>query len=120
MRQKESASGIPLESDSPRNNNLEISPGSRGKYVLKLYICGMTVRSTLAIENLQKICRDYLPDRCDLEIIDIFKNPAQARTAQVVAAPTLVKLLPLPVQRLIGSLSDTEKVLSGLDLISLN
>ncbi len=100
--------------------HLELKTGSREIYNLKLYICGMTVRSTQAIENVKKICQEHLQGRCKLEIIDIFKNPAQARAAQIIAAPTLIKQYPLPVHRMVGSMSDTEKVLSGLDLVSLN
>jgi circadian clock protein KaiB len=87
------------------------------KYILKLYITGMTLRSKLAIENIHRICADYLPGRCDLEVIDILRKPAQAREAQIIAAPTLIKKSPLPMHRLIGDMSKTEKVLSALDLV---
>jgi len=80
----------------------------------------MTLRSKIAIENIRKICADYLPDRCDLEIVDIFKHPSQAKNAQIIAAPTLVKQFPLPMQRMVGDLSRTEKVLSALDLVSIS
>ena len=93
---------------------------SQERYILKLYICGMTLRSRLAVENIQRICKNNLPDRCDLEIIDIFKHPVQAKEANIVAAPTLIKKYPLPVHRLIGDMSMTEKVLSALDIVISN
>ncbi len=86
------------------------------KYILKLYISGMTLRSTRAIENIRRICQEYLPNRCDLEIIDIFLHPSLAKEAQIIAAPTLIKKSPPPLRRMVGDLSGTEKVLSGLNL----
>jgi circadian clock protein KaiB len=87
-------------------------------YVLKLYISGMTLWSRTAINNIQKICHDYLPHRCDLEVFDIFQYPSLAKEAQIIAVPTLIKKFPLPVHRLIGDLSDVKKVLTGLDLVT--
>ena len=97
-------------------DQLDAGAGEKKEFVLKLYVSGMMFRSTAAIKNVQWICNEYLFDRCDLEIIDIAKNPSQAREAQVIAAPTLVKTLPLPVRRMIGDMSNTEKVLSGLGI----
>ena len=88
----------------------------RGKYVLKLYITGSTPRSTKAIMNIRKICEEYLNGRYELEIIDIFQQPVLARGEQIIAAPTLIKKLPLPLRRFIGDMSDTDKILIGLDL----
>jgi circadian clock protein KaiB len=85
-------------------------------YLLRLYVTGQTPRSRAAIQNLQKICEDNLPHRYTLEIIDIYQNPELCREQQIVAAPTLIKSLPLPLRRIIGDLSDQEKVLVGLDL----
>jgi circadian clock protein KaiB len=90
--------------------------GSEPAYVLRLYISGQTPRSRAAIENLRRICQDHLPDRYNLEIIDIYQNPEACQEQQIVAAPTLIKTLPLPLRRIIGDLSDREKVLVGLDL----
>jgi circadian clock protein KaiB len=86
------------------------------KYVLKLYITGMTPRSRLAIRNLQKICDEHLKDCYELEVIDIYQQPQLARGEQIIAAPTLIKKLPEPVRRLIGDMSKTDRVLLGLDL----
>lgn len=90
------------------------------KYLLRLYVTGNTPQSTRAIINLKKICEGYLKGRYDLEIIDIYKRPELARGEQIVAAPTLVKLLPSPMRKLIGDLSSVEKVLLGLDLKHLD
>jgi circadian clock protein KaiB len=78
----------------------------------------MTLKSAMAIQNIQRICQKYLAGRCDLEIIDIFQHPDAAKASQIIAAPTLIKKSPLPVHRMIGDMSQTEKVLIGLDLAS--
>jgi circadian clock protein KaiB len=82
-----------------------------GPFVLKLYVSGMTPRSRRAITNLQRLCDEFLAGRHALEIIDIYQQPALAKAAQIVAAPTLVKSLPLPLRRLIGDLSDPGRLL---------
>jgi circadian clock protein KaiB len=87
------------------------------RYVLRLYVSGMTPRSTEAINNLKVICDEYLKDRYELEVIDIYKRPEVTSTDQIVATPTLVKKLPLPLRRLVGALSNEERVLVGLDLV---
>ncbi len=86
------------------------------KYVLRLYVSGMTPRSIRAIENLRKFSEEKLKGRYELEVIDIFKHPDKARADQIVAAPTLVKELPLPLRRFIGDLSDSEKILVGMEI----
>lgn len=86
------------------------------QYILRLYVTGMTPRSTQAIANIKKICKKYLEGRYTLEVIDLFQNPNLARVDQVVAVPTLIKRLPLPIARIIGELSNTERVLASLDL----
>jgi len=88
----------------------------RAKYILRLYVTGSTGRSLRAIHNLKKLCEEHLPDNYDLEVIDIYKDPAAAREAQIIAAPTLVKKLPQPIRRFVGDLSNTQKVLIGLDI----
>ena len=88
----------------------------RAKYILRLYVTGSTGRSLRAVQNLKKLCEEYLSDDYDLEVIDIYKDPAAAREAQIIAAPTLVKKLPQPIRRLVGDLSNTQKVLIGLDI----
>jgi circadian clock protein KaiB len=86
------------------------------KYVLRLYVTGMTPKSTKAIANVKKICEEYLAGRYELEVIDIYQQPKLARGEQIIAAPTLIKKLPLPLRKLIGDMSDTEKILFGIDL----
>ncbi len=86
------------------------------QYLLRLYITGNTAQSMRAILNLKRICEEHLRGRYDLEIIDIYKKPELAKGEQIIAAPTLIKSLPHPLRKLIGDLSDTEKVLMGLDI----
>ena len=90
---------------------------SDGTYVLRLYISGMTARSTEAIENLKAVCEEHLKNRYELEVIDIYKHPELTETDQIIATPTLVKALPLPIRRLVGTLSDEERVLVGLNIV---
>ena len=87
----------------------------RAKYILRLYVTGSSHRSLRAVYNLKKICEEYLPDY-DLEVIDIYKDPTAAREEQIIAAPTLVKKLPEPIRKFVGDLSNTQKILVGLDL----
>lgn len=86
------------------------------RYVLRLYVAGMTPRSTRAVENVRAICEERLHGRYDLEVIDIYQQPTLAKGEQIIAAPTLIKKLPLPLRRVIGDLSSIERVLVGLDL----
>jgi circadian clock protein KaiB len=86
------------------------------KYVLKLYVTGATRRSQRAITNLNSICEEYLQGRYALEVVDIYQSPVLAKEADILAAPTLVKQLPLPVRRLIGDLSERGRVLVLLDV----
>lgn len=95
------------------------SPAAEGeRYVLRLYITGMTPRSSAAVAAIKAVCEEYLEGRYDLEVIDIYQHPVLAMDEQIIAAPTLVKKLPMPLRRLIGDLSDKERVLLGLDLRS--
>jgi circadian clock protein KaiB len=86
------------------------------KYVLRLYVTGMTERSRLAIRNIKQICEEHLAGRYDLEVIDIYRQPYLAEGDQIIAAPTMIKKLPLPIRKFIGDMSATEKILLGLDL----
>jgi len=95
---------------------LNMESPERDRYTLRLYITGTTTRSTLAITNLRKVCEEYLEGRYELEVIDLYKKPALAKGDQIIAAPTLIKKLPLPFRRIIGDMSDKEKVLLGLDV----
>ncbi len=87
------------------------------RYVLRLYVTGMTSRSARAIANLQDICDEYLEGRYELHVIDIYQQPVLLQGEQIVAAPTLIKQLPLPIRRIIGDMSNHEHVLLGLDLV---
>jgi circadian clock protein KaiB len=88
-----------------------------GEYTLRLYITGMTPRSARAIANLREICETHLKGRYQLEVIDIYQQPEKARDGQVLATPTLIKLLPQPLRRIVGDLSRKERILLGLDLL---
>jgi circadian clock protein KaiB len=85
-------------------------------YVLRLFVTGMTPRSARAIANVKKVCDKYLRAQYELEVIDLYQNPQLAQSEQIIAAPTLIRKLPLPLRRIIGDLSNTERVLVGLDL----
>jgi circadian clock protein KaiB len=85
-------------------------------YVLRLFITGTTSRSSRAIANLRRVCEERLHGKYDLEVVDIYQHPAAAQQYQILAAPTLVKMLPLPLRRIIGDLANDERVLAGLDL----
>ncbi len=89
---------------------------SQEKYILRLFVAGMNPKSVQAIENIKRICETYLPGRYQLEVIDVYQQPILAKDGQIVAAPTLVKELPPPLRKLVGSMSDTERVLVGMDL----
>lgn len=86
------------------------------KYVLRLYITGTTPRSTQAIMNIRKICEEHLKGRYTLEVVDIYQQPTLAEGEQIIAAPTLIRKLPLPLRRFIGDMSNTDRILLGLDL----
>jgi len=102
--------------DSQEKSDLTISELDKDKYILRLYITGTTSRSIIAITNLKKICEEYLEGRYELEVIDLYQMPSLAKDEQIIAAPTLIKKLPLPFRRIIGDMSNKEKVLIGLDL----
>jgi circadian clock protein KaiB len=86
------------------------------KFILQLYITGMSENSVRAIQNITHLCDRYLKDRCDLEIIDIYKDPSVAEEQKIVFSPSLIRQLPLPKRTLIGDLSDTQKVILGLGI----
>lgn len=93
---------------------LEEQEGAR--YVLRLYVTGMTPKSTRTIASVQKLCERHLPGRYELDVIDIYQQLSLAKGEQIVATPTLIKKLPLPMRKLIGDMSDTERVLIGIGL----
>jgi circadian clock protein KaiB len=86
------------------------------KYVLCLYVAGETTKSTAALANLKKICSQHLDGSYSIKVIDLLKNPRLARDHQILALPTLVRQLPSPIRKIIGDLSNTERVLVGLDV----
>ncbi len=103
----------------PRNVAAEFEKATKKKAekaILRLYVTGTTPRSIKAIENIRKICEENLPENYELEIIDVYQLPSLLKGEQIVAVPTLIRKLPLPIRRFIGDLSDSEKVLLGLDL----
>ena len=83
---------------------------------LRLYVAGQSPKSIRAIENLRRVCDEHLPGRCRIEVVDLLENPELARGDEIIAVPTLVRRLPLPVRTIIGDLSDTDRVLVGLQL----
>jgi circadian clock protein KaiB len=87
------------------------------RYILRLYVAGMTSRSARAVENVRAFCEKHLEGRYDLQVIDVYQQPGLAKSEQLIAAPTLIKKLPLPLRRLIGDMSNEERFLVGLDLI---
>jgi len=91
--------------------------GADERYTLRLYVAGMTIRSARAVENVRAFCAKHLEGRYDLQVIDVYQQPALARSEQLIAAPTLIKKLPLPLRRLIGDMSNEDRVLVGLDLV---
>jgi circadian clock protein KaiB len=109
------------EKEAKRNDTVEaferaVQEVGTEHYVLRLYVTGTTPKSLRAIENIKKICEEHLEGRYELEVIDIYQKPALARGEEIIAVPTLIKKLPLPLRRIIGDLSDTEHVIFGLDL----
>jgi circadian clock protein KaiB len=86
------------------------------KYVLRLYVAGMTPRSQEAIRTVTAICEQHLAGRYDLEVVDLYQQPTLAKGEQIIAVPTLIKKLPQPLRRFIGNMADKDKILVGLDL----
>ncbi|BAQ66654.1 circadian clock KaiB family protein [Geminocystis sp. NIES-3709] len=99
-------------------SNTETSKSS-ATWQLKLYVAGQTPKSLVAFSNLKKICEEYLQGEYTIEIIDLTQQPSLAGDDDIVALPTLVRKLPSPIKKIIGDLSNTEKVLVGLQIVSL-
>jgi len=108
--------------DTAGNNGKESGKNHNGKesgkkkYLLRLYVTGQTPRSVTSIDNLKRFCEEHLKGQYDMEVIDIYQQPALASENQIIAAPTLIKKLPLPLRRLVGDFSNQDRVMSGLDL----
>ena len=107
---------LPLRSAS----GTRVAGGAReadsNRYVLRLYVAGQTPKSVHAIANIKKICEENLKGRYVLDVIDLYQQPQLAQGGQIIAVPTLIKKLPPPLRRIIGDMSNTERVLVGLDL----
>ena len=99
-----------------KENGIKSEEPANETWILRLYVAGQTPNSLTAFENLKKICENYLESTYTIEVIDLLKHPQLAKDHQIVAVPTLIRKLPTPVKKIIGNLSDTEKVLVGLDL----
>jgi len=101
---------------APKRRKPAASRRTKAKYLLRLYVTGTTGKSMRAIQNVRRICEEHLRGLYDLEVVDIYKNLPLARGDQIIAAPTLIKRLPAPLRRLIGDMSDEQRVLVGLDI----
>ncbi len=99
--------------NGPRPEEQDADPGH---YHFRLYVAGRTAKSLAAVANLKRVCEEYLAGRYEIEVIDLLQNPKLAAGDQILAIPTLVRRLPAPLKRIIGDLSNTEKVLVGLDI----
>jgi circadian clock protein KaiB len=106
---------VPNKDVATRNGG---SPGE--KYLLRLYVAGQTPKSLAAITNLKKVCEEHLAGNYEIELIDLLKSPQLAKGDQILAVPTLVRRLPEPLKRIIGDLSNSERVLVGLDIKGKN
>ena len=100
----------------PPAKSYSSAPKEKERWVLRLYVAGRTARCEAAERNLRKVCEEHVPGQYEIEIVDLMENPALAHGEQILAVPTLVRRLPTPVRRIIGDLSNTERVLVGLDL----
>lgn len=103
----------------PKTRARTVASSESAKYILRLYIAGSTPRSGRALTNIKAICETHLKDRYALTVVDLYQERARAREDQIMVAPTLVRHSPLPVRRVIGDLSQTDRVLAALDLASL-
>ena len=102
--------------NEPDPQETDETPADDGVYQLRLYVAGQTPKSLAAFSNLKKICEEYMAGKYIIEVIDLLENPTLARGDQILAIPTLVRKLPTPIKKIIGDLSNTERVLVGLDL----
>src|SRR5215203_4702926 len=108
--------GTPTLSSQRATNGTTRQTDGDGRWNLRLYVAGQTPRSLTAFNNLKEICEEYLKGKYHIEVIDLMENPTLARGDQILAIPTLVRKLPQPIRKIIGDLSDTERVLVGLDI----
>src|SRR5215212_712953 len=108
-----------VERSNPMNNSTNPVEAGADYWELRLYVAGQTPKSIVAFANLKKICEQHMAGKYRIEVIDLVKDPQLARGDQILAIPTLVRKLPEPVRKIIGDLSNTERVLVGLDLVPL-
>ena len=113
MKVKNENSGLKLKEVKPPKTTDDM-------WVLRLYVAGQTPKAITAFTNLKRICEEQLNGKYSIEVIDLMQNPQLAAEFQIVALPTLIRKLPVPVRKIIGDLSDTERVLIGLDLLAVN
>jgi circadian clock protein KaiB len=92
------------------------APDADGKWRLRLYVAGRSPKCVAALENLKRFCEEHMPGQYEIEVVDLLENPRLAKDDQIVAIPTLVRKLPEPLRRIIGDLSNTERMFVGLDL----
>jgi len=103
-----------MKTKKPGKNNGRVN--GREVWRLRLYVAGQTPRSLAAIDNLRRICEEHIGDRYHIEVVDLVKNPRLARDDQILAIPTLIRKIPTPARKIIGDLSNVERVLVGLDM----
>ena len=106
----------PTKKSRKAGNGQAASDGNSARWNLRLYVAGQTPRSLTAFKNLKEICEEYLKGEYHIEVVDLMENPTLARGDQILAIPTLVRKLPQPIRKIIGDLSNTERVLVGLDI----
>jgi len=113
MKANREKQGIKIKEEKPQKSTNDM-------WVLRLYVAGQTPKAITAFTNLKKICEEQLNGKYTIEVIDLMQDPQLAAEFQIVALPTLIRKLPVPVRKIIGDLSDTERVLIGLDLLAVN
>jgi circadian clock protein KaiB len=106
--------------DSIDEMEAALKKSKTARYLLRLYVVGSSPKTEAVVNNLRKLCETRLKDRYELDVVDISKDPQLAMSEQIIAIPTLVKILPLPMRRIIGDLSKPQRVVVGLDLINLD
>ena len=115
MKKTNSPSKTQIETSTRQFENA-LADSKNPQYILRLYVAGLSPASIKSLENIREICEEHLQGHYELEVIDLYKNPSLAAGEQIIAAPTLIKELPPPLRRIIGDMSNTERVLVGLDL----
>jgi circadian clock protein KaiB len=116
MKTKAKSSRKPKTKPAAKRTRSRAAKKPSARYLLRLYITGQTPRSRQSVENLRTLCDKYIPNQFDLEVVDIYQQPAMAAEGQIIAAPTLIKSMPLPLRRLVGDFSDQTRVILGLDI----